>query len=68
MLGGAAPTNDDDPDDRPAHRMSREELLLAKDAGYNFSSRGAANRATVEDDERHGRRRTRLRDGGMGGR
>lgn len=66
MLGGVAPT--DDANDRPAHRMSREELLLAKDAGYNFSSRGQARRAAVEDDERHGRRRTRIRDGGMGGR
>lgn len=67
LLGGAAPT-DGDPDDRPTHRMSREELLLAKDADYNFSSRGAANRATVEDDERTGKRRARVRDGGMGGR
>lgn len=67
MLGGVAPT-DDDPDDRPARRMSREELLLAKDAGYNFSSRGEARRAAVTDDEHSGRRHTRIRNGGMGGR
>lgn len=66
LLGGAAST--DGPDHRPAQQMSREELLLAKDAGYNFSSRGAAGRDATEDDERRGVRRTRIRDGGMGGR
>lgn len=62
----AGPISPEDHDQRPDRRMSREEHLLAKEAGYNFSSRGQANRAAVEDDERRGKRRTRIRNGGPG--
>lgn len=44
---------------RRVDRMTREEILLAREAGTNLSSRGDAMRDAVEADEAAGKRRTR---------